>query len=201
MESQSSLPSTFEALRTHNFLSGITDTQLASLATMAEHVQFREYDLILAAKQPAHAFFLLLSGSASVELNKQHFAVRIQGLEAGDAFGCSALLDGHESMFNVRARESCSALRFDGERLRKALRDDPVLAAELFRRSLQSTTRRLHATEVRLGELCGVRITTPKERMASTIRALNKLMETCLDGELGYQTAADYMDDSKLKPS
>jgi uncharacterized protein (TIGR02284 family) len=177
----------------------MNETQLATLATIGERAQFHEHDIILTAKQPAQAFYLLLSGSVSVELGKKNFAFRIQALGPGDAFGCSALLDGRDSMFDVRARECCNTLRFDGGRLGKALRDDLILSAELFHRAFQSTTRRLHATEVRLGELCGVRIKTPEEGTADAVRALNKLIETCLDGELGYRTAAGHIHDPRLR--
>lgn len=104
-----------------------------------------------------------------------------------------ALLEDHDTMFDVRSRERCTALRLNAARLCTALRNDPVLAAELFRRALQLTARRLHATEIRLGELCGVRTKTREEGPAEVIRALNKLIETCLDGELGYRTAAEHI--------
>jgi uncharacterized protein (TIGR02284 family) len=187
------------ALRGHAFLLGLSEHQLATLAQIAEPVEFQEHELILVAKQPSLDLYTLLSGSVSIELHQKHYAVHIQALGAGDAFGCSALLEDHDTMFDVRAREHCTALRLDGGRLRAALRDDPVFAAELFRRTLQLTTRRLHATEVRLGELCGVRIKTTEEGTAAAIRALNKLIEICLDGELGYRTAAEHIQDSKLR--
>jgi signal-transduction protein with cAMP-binding, CBS, and nucleotidyltransferase domain len=76
------------ALRGHAFLSGLDEAQLAVLAKIAQPVQFSEQELILEAKQPPRDFYLLLSGSVSIELNKGHYAVRIQYLGPGDAFGC-----------------------------------------------------------------------------------------------------------------
>jgi len=186
------------ALRGHRFLLGLDEAELATLFNIAEPIQIQEHELILASNQPSQDFYLLLSGSVSIELDQKHYAVRIQALEAGDVFGWSALLEDHDTMFDVRSRECCTALRLDGVRLCAVLRNDPVLAAELFRRTLQVTARRLHATEVRLGELCGVRMKTTAQQAEDAIRALNKLIEICLDGELGYRTAAEHIHDSRL---
>ena len=41
--------------------------------------------------------------------------------------------------------------------------------------------------------------TAELESVEATIRALNKLIEVCMDGELGYRTAADHLRDSKLR--
>jgi uncharacterized protein (TIGR02284 family) len=188
------------ALRGHAFLSGLDEAQLAVLAKIAQPVQFSEQELILEAKQPPRDFYLLLSGSVSIELNKGHYAVRIQYLGPGDAFGWSALLEHHDTLFNVCTRERCTALRLDGADLSAALREDPVLAAEFLRCTLQLVADRMDATEMRLAEFCGVRLRTPETESANiTIRTLNKLIEVCLDGELGYRTAAEHLRSSKLR--
>jgi uncharacterized protein (TIGR02284 family) len=58
----------------------------------------------------------------------------------------------------------------------------------------------MDATEMRLAEFCGVRLRTPETESANTtIRTLNKLIEVCLDGELGYRTAAEHLRSSKLR--
>jgi uncharacterized protein (TIGR02284 family) len=188
------------ALRGHAFLSGLDGAQLATLAKVAQPVEFREQELILEAKQPPLDFYLLLSGSVSIELNKGHYAVRIQYLGPGDAFGWSALLEHHDTLFDVRTRECCTALRLNAAGLSAALREDPILAAEFLRRTLHLVAARMDATEMRLAEFCGVRIrTTEQESANATIRSLNKLIEVCLDGELGFRTAAEHLHSSKLR--
>lgn len=189
-----------QKLRRHAFLAGFEAYQLQLLAKIAQPVEFRDQDLILKAQQHPNDFYLLLEGSVSIELNKEHYAVRIQSLGPGDAFGWSALLEHHDTLFDVRARESCKVLRLDGAGLSAAFREDSVLAAEFLRRTLGLLAGRMDATEMRLAEFCGVRIETAElESVAATIRVLNKLIEVCLDGELGYRTAADHLRDSKLR--
>lgn len=187
------------ALRNHAFLSGLNEVQLVALAKIAEPVQFGEHEVIFAGKQRCLDLYLLVSGSVSIELDTKLYTVRIQSLGPGDAFGWSALAEGHETLFDVRARERCIALRLAGDSLSAALSQDPVLAAELARRSLHLASIRVRETEMCLGEFCGVRMRTIEKKAAeATIRSLNRLIEVCLDGELGYRTAAEHLHDSKL---
>ncbi|HYL39366.1 MAG TPA: PA2169 family four-helix-bundle protein [Bryobacteraceae bacterium] len=187
------------ALRDHAFLSGLNESQFATLAKIAQPVQFGEHELILAAQQRSRDFYLLLSGSVAIELDTRLYAVRIQFLGPGDAFGWSALLEEGDTLFDVRTRERSTALRLDGARLSAALRKDPALAAELLKRVLHLVAARVHATEMCLGEFCGVRMRPTEHKVAgATIRTLNKLIEVCLDGELGYRTAAEHLHSSKL---
>jgi len=187
------------ALRGHAFLTGLDEAQFVTLAQIAQLVQFREYELIQAAKQRSLDFYLVVSGSVSIELDTRLYTVRIQSLGPGDAFGWSALLEHRDTLFDVRTRESSTALRLDGARLSVALREDPVFAAELLRRTLHLMAVRVHATEMCLGEFCGVPMRTIEHKVAdATIRRLNKLIEVCLDGELGYRTAAEHLHSSKL---
>src|ERR1041385_5183244 len=102
-----------EALRTHTFLAGLGEQQIAKIGGIANAVQFHEHERILAARQRSMDFYLLLSGSVSIELNNGSYAVRIQTLGPGDAFGWSALLDHHDTLFDVRTWERCIALRID----------------------------------------------------------------------------------------
>lgn len=149
---------TLNVLRGHAFLAGLPDCHLQTLATLAEEVNFEEDEVILRAGERSAHFYLLLSGSVCVEANARAIAVRVQALSAGEAFGWSALLDHHDTLFQVRARERSAALRLDGERLTAACRTDPALGAELLRRTLHLVAGRVQATEARLGELCGMRM-------------------------------------------
>jgi CRP-like cAMP-binding protein len=73
-------------------------------------------------------------------------------------FGWSALLDDHDTLFQVRARERTTALRLDGAALMKACREDTLLGTEVLQRALEVVAGRVRATEVRFAEMCGVRV-------------------------------------------
>jgi len=136
----------------------LSEPQLVKLATLAHEVTFQEDQPILKAGQRSDSFYLLLSGSVCVEIVTRAYSVRIQSLGPGDAFGWSALLERHDTLFQVRAREASAALYFDGSNLSAAFRDDPLLAAELLRRVLKVAADRVQAIESTLGEFCGMRI-------------------------------------------
>lgn len=145
-------------LREHAFTAGLSDAQAQKLAALAREVSFEENEIILLAGQQSKHFFLLLSGSVCVEVGARAYTVWIQALGPGDAFGWSSLLEHHDTLFQVRAREKSTALCLDGEALSALLKQDSELAAELLRRTLNIVAGRVQATEMRLGELCGVRM-------------------------------------------
>lgn len=147
-----------ETLNAHAFTSGLSAPQVEKLAQLAHEVSFREGEIILVAGRQSKALYLLLGGSACIEVVTRNYVVWVQILSAGAAFGWSALLDHHDTLFQVRAREVSRALCLDGERLYAALHADSDLAAVLLRRTLNLVAGRLQATETRLGEMCGVKL-------------------------------------------
>jgi CRP-like cAMP-binding protein len=147
-----------DILRNHAFIRGFDDAQIAQLASIASEVSFQDGEVILVDGEHSRAFFLVLTGSVSVELCAPNFVVSVQALGPGQVFGWSALLDDHDTLFQVRAREFTTALRLDGENLKTACSADPLLGKELLRRALAVVAERVRATEIRFAEMCGIRI-------------------------------------------
>lgn len=153
-----------DALSHHKFVAGLTDSQLATLVSLACEVTFEENELVLMTGQQSKQFYLLLTGSVCVEARTRAYTMAIQSLGPGEAFGWSSLLDHHDTLFQVRAREKSTALCLDGESLDAAFHSDPELGAEMLRRALKLVAGRVQATEVMLGQLCGVRFPRPPVR-------------------------------------
>jgi CRP-like cAMP-binding protein len=147
-----------DALRHHAFAHGLGEEQIATLASMASEVSFEDGEVILENGQRSQAFFLVLTGSVSVELCTANFVVSVQALSSGQVFGWSALLDHHDTVFQVRARENTTALRLDGEDLKAACQADPLLGKEVLQRALAVVAGRVRATEIRFAEMCGIRV-------------------------------------------
>jgi len=147
-----------QVLRNHKFTRGLDDVQIATLASMASEVTFAENALVLVDGQQSRAFFLVLTGSVSVELCTASFVVSVQALGPGQMVGWSALLDHHETLFQVRAREQTTALRLDGNDLKAAFQADPLLGKEILQRALAVVAGRVKATEIRFAEMCGIRV-------------------------------------------
>jgi CRP-like cAMP-binding protein len=147
-----------EELRSHQFTSGLTQEQVASLARLARPVEFESDELILRNGQRSTAFYLVTSGSVAVELCAPHYTVTVEALGAGQVFGWSSMLDRHDTLFQVRARERTTALRLEGAALQELRRTDPALGAEILHRTLQVVAGRVKATELRFAEMCGLRV-------------------------------------------
>src|SRR6266545_3137230 len=98
-----------EVLKEHSFLAGLADSQLDILSSLATEIGFDENELILKTGQQSRYFYLLVSGSVCIEVRSRAFTVCIQALGPGEAFGWSALLDHHDTLFQVRAREQSTA--------------------------------------------------------------------------------------------
>ena len=145
-------------VRNHAFTQGLNDAQVARLAAIAAEVAFEENEVVLVDGERSRNFFLILTGSVSVELRTANFAVSVQALGPGQVFGWSALLEDHDTLFQVRARERTTAVRLDGGALKDACREDTLLGTELLQRALKVVAGRVRATEIRFAEMCGVKV-------------------------------------------
>ncbi|HUO30963.1 MAG TPA: cyclic nucleotide-binding domain-containing protein [Bryobacteraceae bacterium] len=145
-------------LRDHGFTRGLSGGHIATLAKLANEVTFAENEVILMQHQHSEDFYLVTSGSVNIELHAPGFTVTVLAVGAGQAFGWSALLGHHETLFQVRARERTAAVRLPGEDLIRACHRDPNLGVEILSRTLQLAAGRIEATEARFAEMCGVRV-------------------------------------------
>jgi CRP/FNR family cyclic AMP-dependent transcriptional regulator len=145
-------------LHNHDFVRGLPAAQIDRLASLASEVIFNEDEVILVEGQLSSAFYLLLSGSVSIELRTPRYSICVDSLGPGRAFGWSALLDHQDTLFQVRARETTTVLCLEGAALKSLCRTDPDLGIELLQRTLQLVAGRVKATEIRFAEMCGVRV-------------------------------------------
>jgi CRP-like cAMP-binding protein len=145
-------------LQTHAFTKGFADPEMAQLAEIAAEVTFQENEIILFAGQCSTALYLLLCGSAAVELRAPSYSVCLQALRPGHAFGWSALLDQQETVFQVRARERSTTLRIDGAALSALCRSHPHLGVKILTRALHVVASRVKATEACFAEMCGMKV-------------------------------------------
>ena len=140
----------------HSFLSKFTEVQRARLASMAQEVTFEEGDVILVAGERSTDFYLVVTGSVGIDVVARSYTARVQAIGPGDVFGWSSLLDGCDTLFQVRARERCTALRLDGAGVIAMCREAPAFGVELLRAVLRTVADRVLGAETKLAELCGV---------------------------------------------
>ena len=150
-----------QSLKHYPFTTGFSEHYLAKLASLASELTFKADQLILLAGQQSRQFYLLTSGSVCVEVKTPLYTVCVQVLEPGQAFGWSSILDHHDTLFRVRAREACSAICWEGWQLAAAAEEDPAFGRELYSRLLALVAGRVKATESRLAEFCGISSRAP----------------------------------------
>jgi len=142
-------------LSTHPFTASMSEAMVEKLAGVATAVEFDADEVLFHAGDLSHRFGLLVTGSASLELSGNFFSMTIQILNAGDAFGWSALLDDTPALFQIRARERAQAICFDAKGLNRLCKRDRRLAAEVYSRLIHVLNKRVRALEARLGEFAG----------------------------------------------
>jgi CRP-like cAMP-binding protein len=145
-----------QALKEHQFTRGFFGPDSAKLAALAHEETFASDQVILRAGEQSRNFYLLLSGSVCVEVSAPYHTVSVQVLGPGEAFGWSSLLHHHDTLFQIRARESTSVIRLDGSSLSLLCEENPGFGLAFFRRILELVAGRVKATESRLGEFCGI---------------------------------------------
>jgi CRP-like cAMP-binding protein len=133
----------------------MTGPQLDALAALAGLEEIAPDQQIFGSGERSRYFYLLLSGTAFLELQTPVYRVTIQELSGGEAFGWSALVEGPYRAFQVRARAACRVIRIPGDRLLAACEADDRLGALVFRRLADIIAGRLRATELRFAEFCG----------------------------------------------
>jgi len=147
-----------QILQTHAFTQGLDVRALTSLASLAHEVTFAESELVLEDDRHSEFFYLVVSGSVTIELHTPRITVSVQAVGPGEAFGWSSLLDFQDTLFQVRARERTTALRISGTALKDLCRTDPATGTEILLRVLRVVASRVKATEARFAEMCGVRV-------------------------------------------
>jgi CRP/FNR family cyclic AMP-dependent transcriptional regulator len=145
-----------EVLRRQPFTRGLTEGQLEKLLSFTSEVSFGEDQLIFPAGRPSGHLYLVLSGCVCVEVRTLVYAVCVQVVGPGEAFGWSSLLDRHDTVFQVRALAPTTTLCFDAKQLQAACVEDPKFGFELLRRVLELVAGRVEAVEARLAEFCGI---------------------------------------------
>lgn len=151
-------PTLDQILHRHGFVDGLSEDQIARLLALASEATFEEDQVILFEGQISAAFYLVTGGSVAVELRTPRYVICVEALGPGNAFGWSALLDHQDTLFQVRARERTTVLRFDGAALKSLCRADPQLGFEILQRSLKLVAGRVKATEIRFAEMCGIKV-------------------------------------------
>ncbi len=132
-------------LGNHPFLRGLTEKQMATLASCAMSSHFKAGEQIFCEGEPANRFYLITSGQVALETRSERGIGSIQTIRAGDVLGWSWLYPPYYWHFDARAIEETDAVFLYGTRLREFCEEDHDLGYELMKRTANVVIARLMA--------------------------------------------------------
>ena len=132
---------TTDALRSSPFFAGLSDDDLVRIAEMGEHVRYAGGDSIVEKGEQGDAMYVLLSGTAEVEVGG-----RVHKPGPGQALGEMALFSRKKRTATVKAIEDVEALRVPADRFHEFLLANPAVTVTI----LEQVVERLREVQDRV---------------------------------------------------
>jgi CRP/FNR family transcriptional regulator, cyclic AMP receptor protein len=152
-----------ELFRKATLFQGLGDSELASIAALAQRKRFEARDLVVQQTDPSGELFLIVEGHlkvVSAGLDGRDTALGIMG--PGELIGEITLLDGGPRSASVVALERCELLVIRREPFLRLLESSPKIAIQLLRvlatRLRRLTERSEDLAFLRVGERLAKRI-------------------------------------------
>jgi CRP-like cAMP-binding protein len=144
----------FDQMALHPFLSDFSSGWLRRLAVHGRMALRRPGYRLFAEDAPADRFWLLRSGTVSLEIHVPGRGdIVIERVVGDGVVGWSWLLPPHRWSLGAVVADECRAVEFDAAGVRELIAEDPDLGRELTIRFLAVTAERLHAARHRLVDL------------------------------------------------
>ena len=143
-------PAIRASLAAHPFLEGFPEPMLEKLAGMAFEVTSEPDQILFRESDPSSFFYLILSGTVSVEIAMHGRILRIQTLGEGEELGWSSLMTQVNKQFQARSLTQVRALAFDGVRLKAECDRDPAFGYLITCRILEIVAERMRATRLQM---------------------------------------------------
>lgn len=140
-------------LRRMAIFGGLSDATLKMILDQSQTIQVSTGDFFFREGDRPKSFFVLTSGTVTVERKWRDTAVVLDDLEHGDCIGEMSLIDMMPRSASIRAVEDCRALEIPVTALHSVYRLDVEQYAMIMMNMGREVSRRLRATSDRLFEL------------------------------------------------
>lgn len=150
-------PSTRASLLKHPFLEGFSEPLLERILALAFEISFEPDQIIFREADPSSFFYLILSGTVSVEIAMPGRVLRIQTLGEGEELGWSSIMDKVNKQFQARSLSQVKAAAFDGARLKAECDEDPAFGYIIVSRILEVAAERMRATRFQMLDVYSAR--------------------------------------------
>ena len=132
------LPTEQESLIGQSKIFGLLDPDgLRELVSMGETKAIPQGEIIIKEGEWDSTFYLLLSGTVEVLIDKFGVMHRVGSLQTGAVFGEIAALVGENRTATVRTLTEVQVLAFDGEKIQSVLARYPVVREAIMKLGLQ----------------------------------------------------------------
>lgn len=138
----------FDALRSLALFNEFSDSELGEVLAAGSWRDVRAGATMIAENEPGTAFYVLVDGEASAQLD----GVEVGLLLAGECFAEMAVLTQEPRRASVVATEASTLLRIDGTQIERATMSCQLRLTQIFLRTL---LRRLARTNSRLAKALG----------------------------------------------
>jgi CRP/FNR family transcriptional regulator, cyclic AMP receptor protein len=146
-----------ELLRRYPFFGKLSETQLKSVAMLAEEVSWEKGVTVLEECEPANYFFLLIEGDVDLyyravdKLNpKTRKDFHVGEINAGEIFAISAFIEPFVYSASVKTARQSRAIRFDAMALRKLFDQDANLSCLMMTQVAKAAMERLAYARIQL---------------------------------------------------
>lgn len=134
-------------LRGQPFVQGLKEHEIERLGALAKEVRVERDRILFGEGELGTDFYLILSGSVSLEIAPPSGVCRVDTLGAGDEMGWSSVI-GEDTVFQGRVLQDLHALAFDATALRALCEEDTAFGYQLMRRLLGVVADRLQVTRM-----------------------------------------------------
>ena len=138
-------------LREQRFFAGLNEEWLHLIAECGREINIKEGDFIFREGESADCFYLVLSGTVSIEtaVPGQTPAI-IQTVTAGELMGWSWLFPPYQWLYDARVIEAVHCIVFDGRLLRGKCEENAEMGYEFMKRFSAIFINRLKATRLQV---------------------------------------------------
>lgn len=133
-------------LASQPLFSSLDQDQLQQLALGSRRIRFGKGERIISQGSAGNSMFILATGKAEVQVEREGRSQPVGSLVAGDCFGEISLLTGEPRSATILAMLDCEVIEIEKETMGNLLREHPELAESLT----ETVIARRSATEMQL---------------------------------------------------
>ena len=161
----------------HLFFKSLTRNEIDSLVNNAKIETFSEGDFLLSARDEAKTFYLILSGSVSLQLfSHERGILELETIQEGEFVGWSWLSSPYKWHFDIVSVEKTQVITFDAKAIKKEMENNPEFGFKIYKIFTPIIIERLQATRknlMNLEEEIGIFEEDIEEEVIEALRALD----------------------------